>query len=246
MREVRAFKIIGGDGINLSNIKNEFSVEGELDSRTIVFVAKTAVEETAKLYGQIFARMVSEYALQFEAKKLGEKPPENISGLGAVTDYILANLDRYPKGFNALIYGIGKAESKLQGSTGAGSRRAAYSAMKYIMESSGMLSSIVGTTKDIFEAIYKAEEINKEIKTAVSARYIREKNNQVIEVVPNCPFRDACSAIIDEGIGRLVGGSECICLITTNAEAEIITKKQLDYKIEEFGKSECRGRIFEV
>jgi len=87
MREVRAFKIIGGDGINLSNIKNEFSVEGELDSRTIVFVAKTAVEETAKLYGQIFARMVSEYALQFEAKKLGEKPPENISGLGAVTDY---------------------------------------------------------------------------------------------------------------------------------------------------------------
>ncbi|MBS7251786.1 MAG: hypothetical protein KIH08_14530 [Candidatus Freyarchaeota archaeon] len=226
--------------------KNEFFVEGEPDGQTITFVAKTAVEETAKLYGPIFTRMVSEYALQFLAEKLGESPPNDVRGLEAVTNYILGNLDRYPRGFNSLIYGIAKAENKLQGSTGAGARRAAYSAIKTILESSGLLSSIVGTTKDVFEAIYKAEEINKEIKTAVSGHYIRGGNNQVVVVVPNCSWRDACIALVDEGISRLVGGSECIFLIVTNAEAEIITKKHLDYKIDEFGKSECRGRIFEV
>ncbi|MFB0563030.1 MAG: hypothetical protein ACETWM_17665 [Candidatus Lokiarchaeia archaeon] len=221
-------------------------MESEPDSQTIVLVGKTAVEETAKLYGPIFTRMVSVYALQFEAEKLKERPPENIRDLEAVTNYIIANLDRYPRGYNSLIYGIGKADSKLQGSTGIGARRAAYSAIKSILESSGLLNSIIGTTEDAFEAIYKAEELNKEIKTAVPARYIRGENNQVIVIVPNCSYKDACNAFVNEGISRIVGGAECIYLIVTNAEAEIITKKQLDYKIEEFGKSECRGRIFEV
>ncbi len=221
-------------------------MEGEPDSQTITLVAKTAVEETAKLYGPIFTRMVSEYALQFEAEKLGENTPDNVRGLEAVTNYILANLDRYPRGFNSLIYGIAKADNKLQGSTGAGARRAAYSAIKSILESSGLLNSIIGTTQDVFEAIYKAEEINKEIKTAVSGRYVREEKNQVVVVVPNCSWKDACNALVNEGISRLVGGSECIYLIVTNAEAEIITKKHLDYRIEEFGGSECRGRIFEI
>ncbi len=225
--------------------KNEFIVESEPDSQTIVLVGKTAVEETAKLYGPIFTRMVSEYALQFEAEKLNEKPPENIHDLEAVTNYILANLGRYPRGYNSLIYGIGKADSKLQGSTGVGAKRAAYSAMKSILESSGLLNSIIGTTEDVFEAICKAEEINKEIKTAVSARYIKGEKNQVMVVVPNCAYKDACDAFVKEGISRLVGGSECIYLIVTNAEAEIVTKKRLDYKIDEFGKLECRGRILE-
>jgi hypothetical protein len=221
-------------------------VESEPDSQTIVLVGKTAVEETAKLYGPIFTRMASEYALKFEAEKLKERPPENIRDLEAVTNYIIANLGRYPQGYNSLIYGIGKADSKLQGSTGIGARRAAYSAIKSILESSGLLNSIIGTTEDAFEAIYKAEELNKEIKTAVPARYIRGENNQVIVIVPNCYYKDACNAFVKEGISRIVGGSECIYLIVTNAEAEIITKKQFDYRIDEFGKSECRGRIFEV
>jgi hypothetical protein len=220
-------------------------VECEPDSQTYTLVGKTAVEETAKLYGPIFTRMVSEYALQFEAEKLKEKPPENIQGLEAVTNYIITNLGRYPRGYNSLIYGIGKADSKLQGSTGVGAKRAAYIAVKSVLESSGLLNGLVGITEDVFEAICKAEELNKEIKTAVSAHYIRGENNQVIIVVPNCAYKDACEAFVKEGISRLVGGSECIYLIVTNAEAEIVTKKRLDYKIDEFGKLECRGRIFE-
>lgn len=84
--------------INSDYDKNEFMVECETDSQNLLLAAKFAVEETAKLYGPIFTRIVSEYALKFEAEKLNEKPPENIQGLEAVTNYILANLKRYPRG----------------------------------------------------------------------------------------------------------------------------------------------------
>lgn len=231
--------------IILPNSKNEFTVESEPDNQTILLVAKTAAEETAKLYGTLFARMVSEYALKFEAEKLKEKPPENIQGLEAVTNYIIANLGRYPRGYNSLIYGIAKADIKFWGSTGAGARKAAYSAMKSILESSGLLKGMIGNTRDPFEAIYMVETINKEIKTASKARYIRGENNQVTTVVPNCIYMDACTAFLKEGISRLIGGSECIFLIVTTVGAEIITEKHLDYRLEEFNESECRGRIFE-
>ncbi|WXG39808.1 MAG: hypothetical protein WED07_03115 [Candidatus Freyarchaeum deiterrae] len=189
--------------------------------------------------------MVSEYALKFEAEKLNEKPPENIQGLEAVTDYISANLNRYPRGYCALLYGIAKADIKFWGSTGAGARKAAYSAMKSVIESTGLLNSIIGKTKDPFEAIYTNEEINKELKTTSPARYIRGENNQVIVVVPNCIFMDACKAFAKEGISRLIGGSECVFLVVTDVGAEIVTEKHLDYRLDKFEEDECRGRIFE-
>ncbi len=229
----------------LPNGKNEFVIEGEPDNQTILLVAKTAAEETAKLYGSSFISMVSEYALHFEAEKLKEKPPQNIQGLDQVTNYILQNLNRYPRGYCALLYGIAKADIKFWGSTGAGARRAAYSAMKSILESSGLLKGTIGKTKDPFEAIRMNEKINQELGTASSASYIRGENNQVITVVPNCIYIDACTAFEKEGISRLIGGSECVFLIVTTVGAEIITEKHLDYKLDKFDASECRGRIYE-
>nr|MDO8082871.1 hypothetical protein [Candidatus Freyarchaeota archaeon] len=229
----------------MSNIKNEIIVESEPDRQSYVLFIKGAVEETAKIYGPIFTRMVSTYALEFEAEKLGEKPPENIQGLENVINYIITNLDKYPQGYNSLVYGIAKAESKLQGYTGAGSRRAALHAMKSILGSSGLLDSLIVSTEDAFEAINKFEEISKAIKTAYPQRFIREENGQVIMVLDDrCPFRDACTAFVDEGISRTIRGEECVSLITHVAVSEIITKKQFDYRLDKFDKLECRGRIF--
>jgi hypothetical protein len=220
-------------------------VESEPDNQTLLLVAKTAAEETAKLYGTLFARMVAEYALKFEAEKLKEKPPENIRGLEQVTDYIIANFGRYPRGYNSLIYGIAKADIKFWGSTGAGSRKAAYSAIKSIFENSGILKGVIGATKDPFEAIYMTEKINKETKTASTAKYIRGENNQVTAIVPNCIYMDSCIAFLKEGISRVIGGSNCVFLIVTTVGAEIITEKHLDYRLDKLHESECRGRIFE-
>ncbi|MGQ9721982.1 MAG: hypothetical protein ACUVXA_11745 [Candidatus Jordarchaeum sp.] len=228
------------------SLKNEIIVDTVPDSQISVIFVKSAIEENEKIYGPIFTRIASEHALQFEAEKLMDKPPENIQNLQEVTNYIINNLDKYPNGYCALMYGIAKAESKLQGSTGAGSKRSAFSAMKSIIESSGMLNSVIGTTGDLFEALDKFEEIGKMVKTAIPLRFIRGENNEVTMVSKNCPYKDACRAFINEGIGRLVGGQECINIICHAAVAEIITKKRFDYKLYEFDKPECRGKIFEV
>jgi hypothetical protein len=226
--------------------KNELTQAEDFNNQNAVFILKIAVQETAKIYGPIFTRMVSENALQFEAEKLKEKTPQNLPGLDDVFNYIIANLDKYPRGYNSLIYGIAKAESKLQGSTASGAKRAAYSAVKAILQSSGLLNSVIGTTEDAFESIEKSSEIGKAAKTSPAMRFIREENNGVTIVVPDCPFKDACRSFVKEGISRLVGGSECINLIDNAASVEIITKKQFDYRLEEFDKPQCRGRIFEV
>jgi hypothetical protein len=230
----------------MSSNKDEIIVESDPDSQVSILFVKSAIEETEKIYGSIFTRMVSEYALKFEAEKPNENLTENIQGLEEVTNYIIANLDKYSKGYCSLMYGIGQAESKLQGSTGAGAKRSAYSAMKSIIESSGMLNNIIGTTEDIFEALDKFEEIGKAVKTAIPLRFIRGENNSVTMVSEKCPYKDACRAFVNEGISRMVGGSECINIICHTAVAEIVTKKQFDYQLDEFDKPECRGRIFEV
>ncbi|WXG39810.1 MAG: hypothetical protein WED07_03125 [Candidatus Freyarchaeum deiterrae] len=237
---------IGENGITISIGKNEIIVESEPDAQITVFFAKSSVQEMDKIYGPLFTRMVSEYALQFEAEKLNEEPPENIQGLDAVTNYITANLNRYPRGYCAIFYGVAKTEKNLQGSIGSGSRRAAFNAMKSIIESSGMLSSVIGTTEDIFEAIAKAVEIVKAVKINISMRYIKGEDKEITMVVPNCPYKDACRSYIREGISRLVGGSECTNLTCQAVISELITKKHLDYRLEEFDKPQCKGTIFEV
>ncbi|WXG39807.1 MAG: hypothetical protein WED07_03110 [Candidatus Freyarchaeum deiterrae] len=229
-----------------TKIENEFIQSGEFDNQNALFFIKSAVEETSKLYGPVFTRMVAEYALQFEAEKLKEKPPENIQGVDDVYNYITVNFEKYPQGYNSLIYGIGKAESKLQGFTAAGAKRAAYRAMKAIIEISGLLNNAIGTTEDALEAVTKVCDIGKAAKMTIPMRYIREENNGLTMVVPNCLFKDACLAFINEGISRMVGGSECVNLIIPTAGMELITKKHFDYKLEEFDKPECRGMIFEI
>jgi len=226
--------------------ESEFTGSFEWDSRNAVFFTKMAIEETAKLYGPIFKQMVSKYALNFEAEKLKEKPPENMQGLDEVMNYIMANLDRYPNGHCALVYGILKTESKLQGSLASGGKRAVYGAQKSIMENSGMLNSIVGTTEDVVEACKMVNDTATSTKVAVPTHFIRVENNQVnIVFHPCCTHKDACMAFVDEGVSRMVGGLECIILGLINAGVEIITKKHFDYVLEEFNTPVCRGRMWE-
>ncbi|WXG41804.1 MAG: hypothetical protein WED07_13740 [Candidatus Freyarchaeum deiterrae] len=228
----------------VSDNKNEILVEGEPDVPAVVLFAKTAIDETSKIYGPIFARLVSVHALRFEAEKLKEEPP-NIQGLTDVSNYIVTNMNKYTRGYCAVIYGVGKAEATLQGSMGAGAKRSAWSAMRSMLENTGLLNNLVGTTGDILEAIDKFNVIGKQLKTVLTVRFIRDENNQVREVVPNCPFKDACKALVKEGVTRVRGGMECMSLIANTAVAGIITKKSLDYNLDEFDKPECRGRIFE-
>jgi hypothetical protein len=217
----------GKNEVILSSDKNEIIVECEPDALITVFFIKSAVQEMDKFYGPIFTCMVSDFALQFEAEKLNEKQPQNIQGLEQVTNYIIANLGRYPRGYCALMYGIAKTEKNLQGSTGAGARRAAFNAMRSIIESSGLFKGMIGTTKDLFEAIYMDEAINIEIKTAIPVLIIKGEKNEVTVVSNNCPYKDAYLAYMEDGILHMVAGLECINIMCHTVVSEIITKKTI-------------------
>ncbi|MHA1262862.1 MAG: hypothetical protein ACTSSA_12360 [Candidatus Freyarchaeota archaeon] len=68
----------------------------------------------------------------------------------------------------------------------------------------------------------------------------------MIAEYPDCPFKEVCRKFLEEGVTRTIGGRECISLITLDAQAEITTKKQLDYKLDEFDKTHRKGRIYEL
>ncbi|WXG42051.1 MAG: hypothetical protein WED07_15030 [Candidatus Freyarchaeum deiterrae] len=244
---------------SMINSKNECIIEGELESLAYIYLTKGSILETAKIYGPIYTRMVSEHALEFESRMLKEEPPENVRGLEEVTNYIVANLNRYPRGHCSLVYGIGKAESKLQGYAGSsGSRRAAYGGIRNMLEAAGLLNSLIGATEDVLEA---NKAYDAKLKDAVAAkalstikagqvqrvRYIRvEGKNEVNAVVSNCVYKETCLAFVDEGISRMVGGLQCIILMLGNAVTEIITRKHFDYALDQFDEPDCRGRIWEV
>ncbi|WXG41835.1 MAG: hypothetical protein WED07_13900 [Candidatus Freyarchaeum deiterrae] len=244
---------------NAPNSENECIIDGELEDQINILISKASIEENVKLYGPIYNRMVSEYALEFESRMLKEKPPEDIRGLEAVIKYLIANENRYPRGNCALIYGIAKTESKLQGHAGSsGSRRAAYTATKSMLEKGGLLKDLVGTTENVLEAakafaakagaafasrglsVSKAEKVQRIHYFGV------EGKNQVSILYSDCPYKDTCRALLNEGISRLIGGLQCVNLILANACTEIITKKRFDYVLDEFDKPDCRGRIFEA
>jgi hypothetical protein len=226
--------------------ESQFTLEGEYDSEAAPRYQKLAIEGAAKIYGPIYTRMVSQYGLEFEAKMLKEKPPLN-EGLDATINYILKNMNRYPRVQCALAYAIGKADAMLQGSVGAGAKRAAYNAMKIVLEKSGLLSGIE-KTDDAFKACKMFANTLKLIKSVVPARYAKsgEKNNEIIAVHHDCPYKDSCRARVNEGLTRMIGGKECTALLMANACIEIITKKQFDYVLDEFDTPDCKGRIFEI
>ncbi|WXG42118.1 MAG: hypothetical protein WED07_15365 [Candidatus Freyarchaeum deiterrae] len=227
----------------VNKLEKECIIEGQFDSPTAIGFIKAAITEIAKIYGPIFNRTVAGYALDFESRMLKENPPENIQGLEAVITYIVANLNRYPMGHCALTYGLLKSENRFEG--GTGTRRAAYGAIKAILESTGMLKSLVGTTKNAYEAL-KALPV-KQIKQVTRYHYIRnEEKNEVIPIYSNCPYKDSCLALVDEGISRIIGGFHCTLLNCALATVEIVTKEHFDYALEEFDKPDCRGRIFEA
>ncbi|MEM2146891.1 MAG: hypothetical protein QW279_16120 [Candidatus Jordarchaeaceae archaeon] len=226
--------------------KKEFTVKGEFDSKSGITFTKIAIGSGVKFYGPIFKRMTSLYALEFESRMLNEKPSENMQGLDEVIDYITNNLSRYPRGHCSLIYGMFKAESKLQGFSGAGAKRAAYTSMKSILEITGILNKFVGTTDDAFDSCKKASFIFEVTKIVIPMSLTQGEGNQLNLVFHDCPYKDACVSLVKEKLTRLAGGWECAALMFINAGLEIIKKKTFDYKLDEFNTPNCTGKIWEV
>lgn len=95
---------------------------------------------------------------------------------------------------------------------------------------------------DVEFAVNKAKD-----KKVQRMKYIRvEGKNEAILEYSNCQYKDACLAVVKEGIKRPIGGFQCEQLFLDNVRIDIITGKHFDYVLDEFNKPDCRGRLFEA
>ncbi|MEM2135800.1 MAG: hypothetical protein QXG44_13180 [Candidatus Jordarchaeaceae archaeon] len=167
--------------------------------------------------------------------------PKNLHELEDVANYILANPDRYPNGQYLLHHGTLKAEIDLQG--GIGLRKVTKEVMKNLLEASGLLKSLVGTTESAYEAVKMLPL--REMKLIKRLHCVRaEGKNEVIGTISDCPFKDSCRALVEKGMSRRIGGLHCTMLTFGTVAVEIITGKNFaPDKIEE---PHCIGRVFEI
>jgi len=223
------------------------NVKENFDPDVITMFISAAVKVIDGLFGPAFTRMISKYALDFEYKKTGEKPPENIENIDEAVKYITECKDKYPRSYNCLIYGIAKTEKMFEGSTASGAKNLAYNAIKKIIEDSGLLNQVKGKIANIYKALIRYIEIADAVKATTPQRIVKESEKVVFqEIGENCPWKDACKAMDKEGITRMMGGQECVVLIANSAALSLVSGKQIDYKLDKFDQPNCEGRIFEI
>ncbi|MGQ9723437.1 MAG: hypothetical protein ACUVXA_19200 [Candidatus Jordarchaeum sp.] len=212
-----------------------------IDANIAVFFLKQSFEDVGKVFGPSYLKLLIEYAREFEAEKLGESPPNGIETLNDIVNYILGNLDRYPRGYCALVYGNAKADSKIEGSTGAAWKRSGINALKQLMQPSGLLNS----SRSPIEALESAQEFAQSINMAAKLQFMENSDDTVSIIIEECPFTDSCEAFEKEGISRISGKRECANLICYTAAAQLMTGRQCDYSIRRTEKY-CNGKIFHI
>ena len=212
-----------------------------IDANLAILFLKQSFEYISSVFGQSYLKLLVDFAKQFEANKLGELPPEGIENIDDVVNYIVRNLDRYPQGYCALVYGNAKADSEIEGATGAAWKHSGMNALELLMKPSGLLEEPLPLKK----ALEKSQEFAKSINMAAQLQFIEESEDTVSIIIEKCPFADSCEAFEEEGISRITGRTECANLVCYTAAAQLITRKQCDYSIQR-KEHKCRGKIFEV
>ncbi len=201
------------------------------------------VEGQSKTYGPVFTRLVAQESTKFVAEKLKEEPPK-VETLREAIDYIMQKLDKYPKAYGALAYGVSKVISTLEGTVGSGAKIFSASFFKPLMIKNG-LDKILGHCSGTLEAVQKywkfSEEMGLTDKGVISPS--QGGGNVVICKVTGCDCADACTRIIKEGIVRTIGGTACSYGMASTTASEIGTHAQHDYKVIRVEPPQCEFRV---
>ncbi len=206
----------------------------EIDAHQLIAVLHYFVGNQEKMYGAVFNKLASKYIAEFESRKLGENPPGDINSVDQAKDYVVKNLNRYPQGYCALLYGLIKAESTLQGGTGTSTRLATSKTAESIrLASEGKLESV----SSVADAVKKAHEGIRTGKILPDFDYELVGEDQVQCTIYNCHLKDACKACIEEKLGRVGGRPWCALLRYVVADMDLTSGLQFDYELEEFGDS---------
>ncbi|MEM3593266.1 MAG: hypothetical protein QXS27_00900, partial [Candidatus Jordarchaeaceae archaeon] len=183
----------------MEKIKTPYS---QIDFDTIVDIGiSNAKTVDNKLFGPVYSRFVKKFAIEFEANKLGEKPPEGFEewNWDQLKEYLKKNLEKYPRGFGALPYAMARTEAYLAGSSGvvrritvnemAKAMNIQYKSMTGAQKSPESQNSDIGSG---FKQISEKLIAFKVLPPGVS--YKVEDENTIMMEVENCAFTDVCRA----------------------------------------------------
>jgi len=221
------------------------SDKSALNLKILIPAMLDSVKHLEAIYGAVFSKMVAKFAAQFEARKLNDLSPPSVENLQDCTNYIMRNLERYPDGFCAIVYGSCKAENTLQGGIGSGGRTSTKQGMSEINVKTGAASAYnksVNTTQ-----VCKAQlDLASKMQIMVGETNVSGNEDSATVTYQNCRFADACEAIYKEGIRRVGGGLECTNARAGTSSIELATKLTHDFEVLEFQPPKCAFRIYKV
>ncbi|MEM3564681.1 MAG: hypothetical protein QXR19_15730 [Candidatus Jordarchaeaceae archaeon] len=218
------------------------NTEPELDSFTALLVQGLAAEE--KIYGQVFTTLFIKNALNYVAKKFGEKQPEDIKTLSQLREYIITLTEKHHTAYHAFIYAQFKTENELQGQTGAGARIGSIEAYKHtekkpnVEEQNVDLDNIIST--------YRQTTIAMKVATREFG-YKKNTDGSVDIILPMCYSTDVCQYIFEEGLlKRPDGRLRCTRAFGISQFFKLATNHDWDYDLLETFKPYCMIRIYPV
>jgi hypothetical protein len=210
-----------------------------VDAKLSMMFFAEGVEEQAKTYGPVFSRLVAQASTAFVAEKIKEEPPK-VDNIKEAVNYIAGKLDKYPRAYCALAYGVGKAISTLEGTVGSGAKVFSASLLKPMMVKNG-LDKILGHSSETLEAAQKWAKFTESIKFAdkgVVSLSQMDGTGAVVKVT-GCDYADACTKIIQSGISRVIGGTVCAWAVAYAAASEMGTSDQHDYRMTKVEPPNC-------
>jgi hypothetical protein len=200
-------------------------------------------EHLAGIYGEVFSKLVREAVVRFVSEKVGEAIPK-VDTIEEAANYVRSRTEKYPFGHCSFWYGIGKAESQLQGSAGAATRLYLRDIVKRMTELDGP-NELVGKINDTTRALLEFRKIAVSMELLDEESFECTGNSSASEVrIRNCPNGDGCKQMMVEGIIRS-GSNKPLCTISLGSAvtAEVVTKVPHDYDIVELNPPNCVVRI---
>lgn len=212
------------------------------DIRTVVGAQIIGIREQEKLFGPAYTTRLIKCAMQYEAQRIGEDPPEGITTLDQLTEYIFSKIDKYPTPNCVVMCAQLKVENEFQGGTGAATR----------VGEMGFHRGFVQSTTGGERNIDLDEIISNLVKTAFELKmgpkefgYRTNKDGSLDLLFPNCYYKDGCQqALRDNLLNRPDGRMQCSIGSTMCQYLKLVTGYEWDYDCLEFDKPHCISKCY--
>lgn len=217
----------------------------EASGKTLAGKIVEGIKKAGESLGPGYLQLAAKHSADFFANKIGEKPPD-MRDLDEALMYASSNMKSYLNGYSAFAYGAMKAESTIQGATGSVIRVVAKTATSNFIQSTGLIKAL-GSVGDSSQALAKYYSLLVKIGSMKQEDLKFTGSDGALNLeVDNCPYADACTAAVAEGIPRILGGHECVRILSFATVIQVMTGKQQDYKLINLNPPRCRGEILEA